>query len=92
MHISATKAAIATAPSSAGKSALVPQGLAPRGLALPPGIAKKLDDGGAAPAGIANGFPPAGTPETPIENASDAAVLTTDVGTAATTPLVDVLV
>jgi hypothetical protein len=42
---------------STSKSKVVPPGLANRGLDLPPGIAKKLEAGGTAPAGITKRFP-----------------------------------
>ena len=94
MHISATRPAIATQPSSPGKSAVVPPGLARRSLDLPPGIAKKLDDGGVAPAGIAKRFPAAAVQlEAPVEPSSDAGVLPVDATTTSTvTPVVDLLV
>jgi hypothetical protein len=66
MHISSAVPVAASQLSSSGKSKAVPPGLAGRGLSLPPGIAKKLEAGGIAPAGIARRFPAAtaqvGTP------------------------------
>ncbi len=66
MHISSAVPVTASQLSSSGKSKVVPPGLAGRGLDLPPGIAKKLEAGGIAPAGIAKRFPAAtaqvGTP------------------------------
>jgi hypothetical protein len=59
MHICSALPATAPQPSSSGKSKVVPPGLAGRGLNLPPGIAKKLEAGGIAPAGIAKRFPAA---------------------------------
>ena len=70
MHISGSRSAIATQPVTLGKSTEVPPGLARRGLDLPPGIAKKLDDGGVTPAGIAKRFS-APTPVTTVEDASE---------------------
>lgn len=93
MHISGTRPAGATQPSSPGKSAVVPPGLARRDLELPPGIAKKLDAGGAAPAGIAKRFPAAAVqPEAPIEPSSDGGVLPPDGTTNSTVTSVDLLV
>jgi hypothetical protein len=66
MHVSSAVPAIPSPLPSSGKSKIVPPGLADRDLALPPGIAKKLEAGGIAPAGIAQRFPAAtvqvGTP------------------------------
>jgi hypothetical protein len=57
MHVSKT------APlQSSGMSNVVPPGLARRGLDLPPGIAKKLQNGGELPPGIAQRFPAASAP------------------------------
>ena len=77
-----------------GKSAVVPPGLARRDLELPPGIAKKLDDGGVVPAGIAKRFPAATLPpEAPVEPSSDAGALPVDATANSTvTPVVDLLV
>ena len=47
---------------SSGMSDLVPPGLARRGLDLPPGIAKKLQNSGEVPPGIAQRFPAATAP------------------------------
>ena len=59
MHISSNLPATAPQLSSTGKSEVVPPGVTKRGLSLPPGIAKKLEAGGTAPAGIAKRFPAA---------------------------------
>jgi hypothetical protein len=59
MHISSTAPATTSLPSSSGKSTAVPPGLANRDLELPPGITKKLANGGSVPSGIANRFPAA---------------------------------
>ena len=59
MHISSTGPAAPAQILAPGSSKIVPPGLARRGLDLPPGIAKKLDAGGTAPAGIAKRFPAA---------------------------------
>jgi hypothetical protein len=59
MHISSNLPATAPQLSSTGKSEVVPPGLERRGLNLPPGITKKLEAGGTAPAGIAKRFPAA---------------------------------
>jgi hypothetical protein len=82
---------------SSGKSKVVPPGLARRGLDLPPGIAKKLEAGGTAPAGIAKRFPAAAVPvgaPTPEGNGTDADGVTspTDGSSQETTPSVDLLV
>ena len=94
MHIPNTRQTVSTQASSTGKSADVPPGLARRGLGLPPGIAKKLDDGGLAPAGIAKRFPAAAVqPEAPVDPSSDVSVLTVDAtGNSTVTPVVDLLV
>jgi len=94
MHISATKAAVATPPSSPGKSAVVPPGLARRDLDRPPGITKKMEDGGVASAGIARRFPAAAPPpEALVEPSSDAGAPPADAATNSTvTPVVDLLV
>lgn len=54
MKISATAT---VPPPSPGKSQETPAGLAKRDLELPPGIARKLENGGEVPAGIAKRFP-----------------------------------
>jgi len=59
MHISSTAPPTTSLPSSSGKSTAVPPGLANRDLELPPGITKKLANGGSVPSGIANRFPAA---------------------------------
>jgi hypothetical protein len=94
MHISATKAAVATPPSSPGKSAVVPPGLARRDLDRPPGITKKMEDGGVAPAGVARRFPAAAPPpDAPVQSSSEAGVPPADAATNGTvTPVVDLLV
>jgi hypothetical protein len=52
-----------TAPlQSSGMPNVVPSGLARRGLDLPPGIAKNLQNGGKVPPGIAQRFPAAAAP------------------------------
>jgi hypothetical protein len=95
MHISSIKQALPTQASSPGKSADVPPGLARRELALPPGIEKKMDDGGVAPAGIAKRFPAAAIvpPEAPVDPSSDGGVLAVEATTngPTTNPLVDIL-
>jgi len=68
MHISSNLSAAAPQLSSTGKSEVVPPGLAKRGLDLPPGIAKKLEAGGTAPAGIAKRFPAATVKEAPTSD------------------------
>jgi hypothetical protein len=71
MHIAA-RSAVPTQPPSTGKFTEVPPGLARRGLALPPGISKKLEssDAYAVPEGIAKRFLAQATPPTP-ENTQD---------------------
>ena len=94
MHISSIKQALPAQASSLGKSADVPPGLARRDPALPPGIAKKVDDGGVVPAGIAKRFPAAIVPpEAPVDPSSDGGVPAVDATTSGTTttPLVDIL-
>ena len=59
MHISSAVPAIPSQLPSSSKSKVVPPGLANRGLGLPPGIAKNLETGAIAPAGIAKRFPAA---------------------------------
>ena len=76
MHIS--KTAPSQLPGS-GVSNAVPPGLARRGFDLPPGIAKKLDNGGEVPPGIAQRFPAATPP------ASDSSVT----GTSTDAPTAD---
>jgi len=57
MHIRSL--ASAQIPEVTGKSKEVPPGLNRREFELPPGIAKKLEAGGTAPAGILQRFPAA---------------------------------
>jgi hypothetical protein len=95
MHISCNLSATAPQLSSTGKSEVVPPGLAKRGLDLPPGIAKKLDAGVTAPAGIAKRFPAATVQEAPSSDTTGTnsrdAVQTSD-GSQPNTPTVDLLV
>jgi hypothetical protein len=59
MQITSAAPTISSQLPSTSKSKVVPPGLANRGLDLPPGIAKKLEAGGTASAGIAKRFPAA---------------------------------
>src|SRR5712691_865946 len=107
MDISATRPPVTTPLPSPGKSKDVPPGLARRGLGLPPGIAKKLENGGTAPAGIAKRSPaatpkpgPTPTPETPPTSETTAGttpagtpVQTVDSsGSGSTSPILDLVV
>jgi hypothetical protein len=96
MHISSAVPVPSPLPLS-GKSKVVPSGLAGRGLNLPPGIAKRLEAGGIAAAGIAERFPVAtvqvgtSTPETSGTDAGGVAP-PTDGSSQDNTPSVDLLV
>ena len=65
MRVSSGVAPLAAKLTSAGMSKATPPGLARRDLELPPGIAKKLEHGGALPPGIDKRFPAAAEPARP---------------------------
>jgi len=65
MRVSSGVAPLAAKLTSQGMSKATPAGLARRDLELPPGIAKKLENGGVLPPGIARRFPAAAEPVTP---------------------------
>ena len=87
MHISSTTPAIPTQLPSPDKH--VPNGLSGRG-GLPPGIAKKLEDGGTAPPGILKRFP-AATPTPPAADSPPDSGVQLNITVLATTITVDVL-
>ena len=89
MHISSTAPATTSLPSSSGKSTVIPKGLASRDLDLPPGIAKKLANGGSVPPGIAKRFPAAKSDTT---NAQTDVVTPADTSSQDSTTSVDILV
>jgi hypothetical protein len=96
MHISNNLPAAAPQLSSAGKSEVVAPGLERRGLNLPPGIAKKLETGGTAPAGIATRFPAAAVqgeaPTSDITGTDSGNATQVSDGSQPNTPSVDLLV
>jgi len=70
---------------TAGKPKDVPPGLDKRGLELPPGIAKKLENGGSPPPGIAKRFPAAApTTEPPVAPPAETTTPTNTAPTAST--------
>jgi hypothetical protein len=89
MHISSAAPATTSLPSSSGKSTAVPPGLANRDLDLPPGIRKKLANGGSVPPGIANRFPAAMSDTT---NTQTDGVTPADTSSQDSTTSVDLLV
>jgi hypothetical protein len=89
MHISSTAPPTTSLPSSSGKSTAVPPGLANRDLELPPGITKKLANGGNVPPGIAKRFPAATSDTT---NAQTDGVMPADTSSQDSTTSVDLLV
>jgi hypothetical protein len=95
MHISKTASAIPSQLPQSGKSKVVPPGLAGRGLDLPPGIARELEAGGVAPAGIAKRFPAAtvqaGAPTSTTRTDADGVAPLADGSSQDSTPSVDLL-
>ena len=93
MHIAGLRSAVAAQPATLGKSNEVPPGLAKRDPGLPPGIAKKLANGGIMPPGIAKRFPAPTPSEAPPTDSADSSALVVSVTTTeATATLLDILV